>query len=252
MPVPRPAASAAPAPVLREGGLRVVVAANSFACPALSSLVLRDHAPVPPRIFDITRPVFAGMPVWPGDAPCSLAWTDHIGEGGANVAALSCGVHTGTHADGPYHVLADGARIGDVPLGAYLGQARVVDVNGARVLDAEWVEAHLAARCERLLVRTRAWTRPDLLPAAWPAFDEAAARLLVARGVRLVGTDAPSPDPAEAHDLPVHRVLLGAGIAILENLMLDDVEMGAYELVALPLRLAEADAAPVRAVLVER
>ncbi|HEU4557198.1 MAG TPA: hypothetical protein VFS20_05085, partial [Longimicrobium sp.] len=65
-------------------------------------------------------------------------------------------------------------------------------------------------------------------------------------------TDAPSPDPVDAHDLPVHRVLLGAGVAILENLMLDGIEPGEFELIALPLRLAEADASPVRAVLVER
>jgi arylformamidase len=192
------------------------------------------------------------MPVWPGDAPCSLAWTDHLETGGANVAALSCSVHTGTHADGPYHVLADGARIGDVPLGAFLGSAHVVDAAGAREMDAAWLDAHLPNSCERLLVRTGAWKSPDAFPAAWPAFTEDAARLLVARGVRLVGTDAPSPDAVEAHGLPVHRILLGQGIAIVENLWLDDVAPGAYELVALPLRLAEADASPVRAVLVER
>jgi arylformamidase len=79
-----------------------------------------------------------------------------------------------------------------------------------------------------------------------------AARLLVGRGVRLVGTDAPSPDPLASEDLPAHHILLGAGIPIIENLLLDDVDGGAFELIALPLRLAEADASPVRAVLVRR
>lgn len=205
------------------------------------------------RIHDITRPVFAGMPVWPGDAPCSLAWTDRIARGGpANASALSCSVHTGTHADGPYHVLDGGARIGDVPLDAFLGPAHVIDATGVREIGAEWLDAHLPTSCERLLVRTGAWTRPDAFPAAWTALSEGAARLLVGRGVRLLGIDAPSPDPVDAHDLPVHRVLLGAGVAILENLMLDGIEVGGYDLVALPLRLAEADASPVRAVLVER
>ena len=193
------------------------------------------------------------MPVWPGDAPCSLVWTDRIAKGrGANASALSCSVHTGTHADGPYHVLEDGARIGDVPLDAFLGPAHVVDASGVGEIGAEWLDAHLPARCERLLVRTGAWTRPDAFPAGWTALTEEAARLLVDRGVRLLGTDAPSPDPFDAHDLPVHRVLLSAGIAILENLLLDGIEAGAYELIALPLRLAESDASPIRAVLVER
>ncbi|HEX9939415.1 MAG TPA: cyclase family protein [Longimicrobium sp.] len=205
------------------------------------------------RIHDITRPVFARMPVWPGDAPCSLVWTDRIAKGGgANASALSCSVHTGTHADGPYHVLEDGARIGDVPLDAFLGPAHVIDAGGAGEIGAEWLDAHLPGRCERLLVRTGAWTRPDAFPTAWTALTEGAAQRLVDRGVRLLGTDAPSPDPVDAHDLPVHRVLLGAGIAILENLMLDGIEAGEYELIALPLRLAEADASPIRAVLVGR
>ncbi len=210
---------------------------------------------MPPRvpvIHDITRPVFAGMPVWPGDAPCGLAWTGRVAEDGANVAVLSCSVHTGTHADGPYHVLEDGARIGDVPLDAFIGSAHVIDAGGAAEIDAAWLGRHLPPGCERILLRTGAWTRPDVFPAAWPALTEDAARLLAGRGIRLLGTDAPSPDPIESHGLPVHRTLLGAGIAIVENLMLDGISPGEYELIALPLRLAEADASPVRAVLVER
>lgn len=207
---------------------------------------------MPPRIHDITRPVFAGMPVWPGDAPCSLAWTDHIAQGGANASALSCSVHTGTHADGPYHVLDDGARIGDVPLEAFFGAAHVVDAGGAREIGAAWLEARLPEGCERLLLRTRAWADPRAFPATWPALTPDAARLLVRHGVRLLGVDAPSPDPLDSFDLPVHKVLLGAGVAIVENLLLDAVEPGGYELIALPLRLAEADSSPVRAVLVER
>ncbi|HET7461755.1 MAG TPA: cyclase family protein [Longimicrobium sp.] len=207
---------------------------------------------MPPRVHDITRPVYAGMPVWPGDAPCSLAWTDHIARGGANAAALSYSVHTGTHADGPYHVLDDGARIGDVPLEAFFGPAHVVDAAGESEIGAAWLEAHLPGGCQRLLLRTGAWADPAVFPAAWPALTVDAARLLVRRGVRLVGVDAPSPDPLDSRDLPVHRVLLGAGVAIVENLMLDGIEPAPYELVALPLRLAEADSSPVRAVLVER
>ncbi|HEX8829862.1 MAG TPA: cyclase family protein [Longimicrobium sp.] len=207
---------------------------------------------MPLRIHDITRPVFAGMPVWPGDAPCSLAWTDTIAKGGANASALSCSVHTGTHADGPYHVLDDGARIGDVPLEAFIGPAHVVDAVGVRQIGDEWLRAHLPAGCERLLLRTGAWADPRTFPAAWAALTVDAARLLVDRGVRLLATDAPSPDALDAHDLPVHHVLLGAGVAIVENVMLDGIEPGGYELIALPLRLAEADSSPVRAVLVER
>jgi arylformamidase len=204
------------------------------------------------RIHDVTRPVRAGMPVWPGDPPCRVGWAARLADDGANVAELCLSAHTGTHADGPYHVLDNGARIGEVPLDVFIGPSHVVDAAGVREIGVVWMETNLPMECERVLLRTGAWTDPDAFPSSWPALTEDAARLLVHRGVRLLGTDAPSPDAADAHELPVHRVLLGAGIAIVENLLLDEVSPGAYELVALPLRLAEADASPVRAVLVER
>jgi|SRR4051794_6993184 len=204
------------------------------------------------RIIDVTRPVFTGMPVWPGDPPCHCGWSSRLPGDGVNVAELSFGAHTGTHMDAPLHVLEDGTRIADVSLAACIGPVHVVDTGDAGELDADWLAAHLPSGCERLLLRTRVWLDATRFPETWPAFTPGAARLLADRGVRLVGTDAPSPDPADADDLPVHRILLGAGIPILENLLLGDVPGGAYELIALPLRLAEADASPVRAVLVER
>ncbi|HEX6746460.1 MAG TPA: cyclase family protein [Longimicrobium sp.] len=204
------------------------------------------------RIHDVSRPVRAGMPVWPGDAPCRVGWTASIARDGANAAELCMSPHTGTHADGPYHVLEHGARIGEVALDAFVGPAQVVDASSVADVSAAWLDARLPGGCERVLLRTGAWRDPDTFPASWTALAVDAARLLVDRGVRLLGTDAPSPDAREAHDLPVHRVLLGAGVAIVENLLLDGVAPGAYELIALPLRLAEADSSPVRAVLVER
>jgi arylformamidase len=204
------------------------------------------------RIIDVTRPVFAGMPVWPGDPPCRCGWSARLPDDGYNAAELSFGAHTGTHADGPLHVLEDGAPIGDLPLATFIGPAHVVDIGAAVEIGAEWLASNLPAGCERLLLRTRAWRDWSIFPTSWPALTVDAARLLVHRGVRLVGTDAPSPDPADSAELPVHRILLSAGVPIIENLLLDDVHGGAYELIALPLRLAEADASPVRAVLVRR
>lgn len=208
-----------------------------------------------PRILhDITRPLVPGTPVWPGDAPCRIRWTARIGEHGSvtNGSELCLSVHAGTHADGPFHVRPDGLRIGEAPLEAFAGAARVVDAVGRERLDAAWAAEVLAAGApERLLVRTGAWTDAAALPTRFAALDEEAARMLVDAGVRLLGTDAPSPDPFDSEDLPVHRVLLSACAGILENLLLDGVPPGDYELVALPLRLTESDASPVRAVLRE-
>jgi arylformamidase len=204
------------------------------------------------HIIDVTRPVFSGMPVWPGDPPCRCGWSARLPDDGVNAAELSLGAHTGTHVDGPLHVLEDGARIGDLPLAAFVGPAHVVDTGDRPQIGADWLAAHLPTACERLLLRTCAWRDPRVFPARWPTLTFDAAHFLVDRGVRLLGTDAPSPESAESEVLPVHRILLSAGVPIVENLLLDHVPGGAYELIALPLRLAEADASPVRAVLVER
>lgn len=207
------------------------------------------------RLYDVTRSVFTGHPVWPGDVPCSLAWRARIGdEAGSvfNACELRISPHTGTHADGPFHVLEDGIMIGAAPLESYLGPAEVIDVGGRTEIDAAWLATILGERRpERVLFRTGCWTDRMVFPTDFAALTPDAAQFLVGRGIRLVGTDAPSPDPFHSADLPVHRILLGAGAAILENVLLDEVPEGEYELIALPLRLEDADSSPVRAVLRE-
>jgi arylformamidase len=207
----------------------------------------------PPRLIDVSRPVRTGTPVWPGDAPCCVRWTMLRSEGSSvNVAELSMSAHTGTHADGPFHVSDGGVRIGAAPLESYVGPARVVDVRDCRgVIDGDTLLRVLGPENwpERVLFRTGAWTDPDVFPTAFAAFAPGAAMMLVGAKIRLVGTDAPSIDPFDSKDLPAHNTFAAGGVAIVENLLLDHVEPGDYELVALPLRLEEADASPVRAVL---
>lgn len=205
-------------------------------------------------LYDVSWPLRTGTPVWPGDAECGFRWTMLRSEGETvNVAELRMSAHTGTHADGPYHVTDDGARIGAAPLEAYLGPALLVEVGAGERIDAARVERVLArGPVERVLFRTGCWTDPDTFPTEFPAPEPDAARALVRAGVKLVGTDAPSVDPFRSRELETHRVLGDAGVAILENLLLAGVPAGEYELVALPLRLVEADASPVRAVLRRR
>lgn len=202
------------------------------------------------ELYDVTWPVGEGIPVWPGDAPCALEWTMLRSRGATvNVAELRMSAHTGTHADGPFHVADDGVRIGAAPLDAYLGPALLVDVEAGRI-DAALVDRVLAdGPVERVLFRTGCWTDPAVFPTGFPAPEPDAARALVAAGVRLVGTDAPSVDPYDSTELATHRVLGAGGVAILENLLLAGVPAGRWELIALPLRLVDADASPVRAVL---
>ena len=212
--------------------------------------------PSPPRLWDISPPVHAGSPVFPGDAPYSLQWAARIGPGcPVNVSTLTLSPHTGAHADAPLHYGDEGAAIGDVPLHAYLGPCRVIHAIGCGSL-VQW--RHLehalpdpAALPPRVLVRCYERMPADHWDAALPAFAPETIERLADLGVLLVGIDSASIDPASSKTLDSHQVIRRRGLRVLENLLLDDVPEGDYELIALPLKLTTACASPVRAVLRE-
>ena len=102
---------------------------------------------------------------------------------------------------------------------------------------------------ERLLLRTGRTIASGAFPEDWPTLSESCVRTLLGRGLRLLGVDAPSVDPRDSKNLPVHNMLFSGNGAILENLDLRRVTPTMYELMAFPLKLMALDAAPVRAVL---
>jgi arylformamidase len=202
------------------------------------------------RIIDISQPVGRGVAVWPGDQPFEISWTLAQAQGDSvNVAALTLSVHTGTHTDGGFHVSADGTRAADLPLDAYIGKAIVVDARG-RELD-ETVLDDVDPGITRVLFRTRDEIDTSVFPAVFKSPSGGLARRLVDAGVKLVGSDAPSMDHVDSKTLDTHHILVDQGVAVLENLVLSHVAPGVYTLIALPLKLVEADSSPVRAVLIE-
>ena len=219
--------------------------------------------------IDVSRPVSDGMELWPGDPPWRYRLSASIAGGDpANVGEVSGTTHAGTHVDAPLHVDSGGAPIDALPLVIFAGPAVLVDVSGAgdligpadieaalRGVEAALRETEARARTvvgddpvERLLLRTGCdWSA--CFPSRWRALSAEAAEWCGARGIRLVGTDAPSVDPADSTSLEAHRALGSAGVAILESLALAGIEPGRYALVAFPLRWIGADASPVRAAL---
>ena len=167
-----------------------------------------------------------------------------------NVAALTLSAHTGTHTDGGFHVSADGTRAAQLPLDAFVGRALVIDARGREQLDERILDDVALDGAVRVLFRTRDEIDATRFPPAFLSPTPGLARRLVQAGVRLVGSDAPSMDHVDSKTLDSHHVLADAGVAILENLVLSDVAPGVYTLIALPLKLVEADASPVRAVLI--
>jgi arylformamidase len=199
--------------------------------------------------------VDARSPVFPGDTVYSQVWGATIGPGcPVNVSAITLSPHTGAHADAPLHYEAGAAAIGAVALEPFLGPCRVIHAIGAGALVEMRHLAHALPPAgpplpARVLVRTYANAPLDAFDPACAAFAPATVEALAGLGVVLVGIDTASVDPVASKTLDSHQVLRRRGLRVLENLVLDDVPEGDYELIALPLRLTSADASPVRAIL---
>jgi arylformamidase len=199
------------------------------------------------RLIDLTVGVRPGMVVYPGDPEVRMELAQSLAGGDdADVTRIDMGAHTGTHVDAPRHFLAGAAGVDALPLDAMLGDAWVLD---ARSEPGEVGPDALAALPEgvrRVLVRTRnaaMWGRGEF-PDDPALLSAAGAEALVARGVVLVGWDGLS---VGGHD--AHRVLLRAGVVILEGLDLRQAPIGACRLICLPVKLVGADGAPARVVI---
>jgi arylformamidase len=168
------------------------------------------------KLWDISPPIAPDSPLFPGDTGYSQQWTAQIGPGcPVNLSAITMSPHIGAHADAPAHL------------------------------------AHALDRLPpRVLVRT-CRKAPTQWSPAFSAFAPETIAWLASLGVRLVGIDSQSVDPAESKTLESHALLLRHDLRVLENLVLDEVPAGDYELIALPLKLTLADASPVRAILRE-
>ena len=202
------------------------------------------------KIRDISPPIAPDSPLFPGDTAYSQRWTAEIGPGcPVNLSAITMSPHIGAHADAPLHYGPGAATIGEVDLDPYLGVCRVIHaIDCGALVRPEHLAHAIDGLPRRVLVRTCAKA-----PTAWSpefaAFAPETIAWLAGLGVKLVGIDSQSVDPADSKTLESHHLLLRHDLRVLENLVLDEVPAGDYELIALPLKLTTADASPVRAIL---
>ncbi|MES2360442.1 MAG: arylformamidase [Pseudomonadota bacterium] len=205
----------------------------------------------PLKIWDISPPVDEQAAVFPGDTAYSQRLHFALAPGcPVNVNSITLSPHTGAHADAPMHYAKGGASSGELDLAPYLGPCRVIHcVDCGPLVLPEHIAHAFDGLPARVLLRTaRAASQ------SWASFTAIAPEtlaLLATKNIALIGIDTPSVDPATSQDLPSHQQLLAHGLRVLENLVLDDVPEGDYELIALPLKLMRADASPVRAILRE-
>jgi arylformamidase len=207
------------------------------------------------QVIDLSQMLAPGMPVFPGSQPPQFHEAADLGRDGYREMTLTLCTHQGTHLDAPAHLLAGGSTLDRLALTSFVGEALLLDcttMSGATIDEG-------VLRPYRALLRRHAFV---LLHTGWsswwgdqryfrdyPVLSEAAARRLVSAGVRGVGVDAVSVDPLAALELPIHRILLGAGLIIVENLTnLAAIPHRSFLFSCLPLNIEGADGSPVRAV----
>jgi arylformamidase len=197
------------------------------------------------EIFDVSVPLREGMVTYPGDPLVHMERAASIAGGDVvNLTRIDFGLHSGTHVDAPAHFIDGAAGVDAIPLEVLVGPCEVVEVP-----DLSAGSVATAPQAERILFKTpnsELWAS-DQFAADFAQLDGEGAKLLVERGVRLVGVDYLS-----VGDEGAHHVLLEAGVVPVEGLDLRSVGQGTYELVCLPLRVVGADGAPARAILIRR
>jgi arylformamidase len=201
-------------------------------------------------IHDISRLIAPDVAGYPGDDNIAFGEVCTIAETGpCNVTSLeNWTTHFLTHVDPPRHFVAAGATLEDVAIDRWMQPAIVVEVSGDAVTSADIP----ACDGKAVLFKTRNSDAPkDRFATDHVYVSKEAAESLVAEGATLAGVDYLSIDRYGDEDYPAHRTLLGNDVLILEGLDLSGINPGEYFLVALPLRIANGDGSPVRAVLIE-
>lgn len=206
------------------------------------------------EVFDISPPLSDKIAVFPGDIPFQRAIQmdfkngDHL-----LVSSLNFSVHIGAHVDAPNHYSSKGVGIDQRSLHYYFGTCQIIDVSPVLAPKKLNVSSQSLEGKEilapRILLKTGTFTNPNTWKNDFSFFDPKLITALSKLGVILVGIDTPSIDFSKSKKLPAHQTVQKNNMAILEGIDLRNVDEGIYHLIALPLRLIDLDASPVRAIL---
>jgi len=206
-------------------------------------------------LIDLTHPLSEGMPVFPGEPGPTLRNIATIKDNGYRVKWLEMGSHTGTHMDAPAHLLPEGKMLDQYPVSHYTGKAVIIPVpKGTAVAGLPFLASYeQAIRSAAYVLLNSGWSRywgSNLYFTGFPVLSEEAAHWLTGMGLKGIGLDTISVDPVDSRSLPVHHILLEAGLVIIENLFFPETLHATSGLFhCFPLRIKNADGSPIRAVL---
>jgi len=204
------------------------------------------------KLIDVSVPLDANLPSYPGNTPFTLEPIKRIAQGGSsNVSSIHLSAHSGTHVDAPRHFFDSGPGTEALALDMLMGRTRVIELTTRKAITAEDLSGFDLSEDIRLLIKTansRLWGSPEF-HADYVGVGESAAKHLVEHGIKVVGVDYLSVEALHTPGAPAHHTLLGAGVIVIEGLNLRDVEPGIYEMFCLPLAIVGSDGAPARVVL---
>jgi arylformamidase len=204
------------------------------------------------KLIDVSVPLDARLPTYPGNTPFALEPIQSIARGDhANVSTIHSSVHAGTHVDAPRHFLPAGAGAEALPLEMLCGRTRVIEVMTRKGITPDDLAGIDLSEDIRVLLKThnsRLWGSPEF-HSDFVGVTGAAAQHFVDRGVKLLGIDYLSIEVFHTPGAPAHHTLLSAGVIVVEGLNLAEVEPGVYDMYCLPLRMVGSDGAPARVIL---
>lgn len=199
--------------------------------------------------IDITMPLYKNMPVWPGDTPFDYRLMATLTSDGANVGEITMSLHAGTHIDAPFHYDDFGKSIDALPLDLFIGPVLLIDVTGKEQIQKQHLEELSLNGIERIFFKTKETYDLYRFAPSYTTIHPEAVTFLANKGIKVIGTDAPSVDAVEDTILQAHHACKNEGIYIIENLHLKDIVGGLYEFIGLPLAIQSGDASPIRAII---
>lgn len=204
------------------------------------------------KVWDISPLISEKTAVFPGDTKFEReVLLDQMKGDNLDLSTIKTTVHIGAHTDAPNHYDKNGVGIDKRDINIYLGTAQVISVETTGRIKLNDIE-NTEIKASRVLFKTNSFNDPNLWHNSFNALSVELVQYLAKKNVILIGIDTPSVDLADDKELQAHHEIAKNDMAILEGILLSDVEDGLYDLIALPLKIKDADASPVRAVLLEK
>lgn len=204
------------------------------------------------KIYDVSKLISEDMVVYKNREEKRIKRTivSSYETGDYYESRLDTDLHCGTHIDAPLHMIKNGNTIDKYNVSKFIGKCKVFDLtNVDEFITKKDIESLDIQKDDRVIFKTKN-SYDTVYNPKFVYIEEDAAEYLAEKQIQSLGIDAMSIERDKKHH-PTHKIILGANIGVIEDMMLKDIDEGEYFLSALPLKIKDSDASPVRAVLIE-